>query len=222
MEFLLGVAASLVAAILLAFSARYLPGRLKAVVAALVGRALGCGIDRVFENEDAASGDILSMAATSKAIRVLSIRGFRLTGEGRPLNKLLDKSREYDSLEVMLADPKSSAVVDRAAGFEQQSAIYPMAAMYVEDVARSLAVLAEHARHDPRIRVRMHSQCQSFRLFITDDYIYLSFFPKGRSASTSPVYRVRKASLLYEALLRHYLWVRDELSEEYLPQPRRE
>lgn len=80
--------------------------------------------------------------------------------------------------------------------------------MYAEDVAKSINVLIGAAAFNSRIHVRIHSQCDSFRLFITDRSVYLSFFPKGRSASTSPVFRVKPGSLLFNALLAHYGWVR--------------
>jgi len=217
LSFVLGVASSIVATALVAIGVRYLPRRAQATLAAIVARAMGCGINRIFPNEDTAASDMLAAAGKSRAIRVLSIRGFRITGEDRPLNKLLGRGFDFETFEVMLANPKGRPAAKRAAGFVQKSAGHPKASLYVRDIEKSLSVLKECSRRDPRIKVRTHSQCESFRLFITDQYIYLSFFPKGQSASTSPVFRIHSGSLLYDSLVAHYEWVRDELSEEYGP-----
>ena len=49
----------------------------------------------------------------------------------------------------------------------------------------------------------------------TDDYLYLSFFPKGESASLSRVYKIPRNTELYKAFEAHYNWVRDHTSKEY-------
>jgi thiosulfate/3-mercaptopyruvate sulfurtransferase len=213
--FLLGVASSLVATGIAVLLARYLPARIRSILTAMVARALDCGIDHVFASEDVASSDMLASSARSRKIRVLSIRGFRLTDEARPLNGLLDRRQAYDTLEVMLADPDSEAALRRSVDFSEMSPTHFLAQQYRSDIVRSLTTLAEAAKINKRILVRTHTQCESFRLFINDEYVYLSFFPKGRSGSTSPVYRIRRATLLYEAMEAHYEWVRETASQAH-------
>ncbi len=205
--FWIGVAASLIATYLAAFFSKYLPHHVQAIIGAVVGRLLGVGINHIYKNEEKASDDMLRDSARSKSIRVLSIRGFRLTSEGRPLSKLLGKDFAYDDLDVMIADPRSPAVVERSRGFTDTALMYPQDQLYAEDVAKSINVLIGAAKANRRIHLRTHHQCESFRLFITDDSLYLSFFPKGRSASTSPVYRIARNSLLYNAFAAHYMWM---------------
>jgi hypothetical protein len=217
LQFLSGVLASLSAAVIAGIFIRYFPRRHKFLMS-FVGRILGCGIECVYKNEDEATGDILKSASTSKQIRVLSIRGFRLTNEERPLNRLLGNEYSYDRLEVMIANPHSAAVTKRAQGFADLARTYAKASLYVDDIVRSLNVLLAASAKNRRIQVRMHTQCESFRLLLTDDDLYLSFFPKGKSASKSPVYRIRRGSYLYDAFVAHYDWVRDNLSDDYVGQ----
>jgi hypothetical protein len=217
LQFLSGVLASLLAAVIVGIFVRYFPRRRKFLVS-FVGRILGCGIDRVYKDEDEATGDILKSVSTSKQIRVLSIRGFRLTNEERPLNRLLGNEYSYDTLEIMIADPHSAAVTKRAQGFSELARTYAKASLYVDDIVRSLNVLLAASARNGRIQVRMHTQCESFRLLIMDDHLYLSFFPKGKSASKSPVYRIQRRSYLYDAFFAHFNWVRDNLSEDYVGQ----
>jgi hypothetical protein len=205
--FWIGVAASLVATYLAAFFSKYLPHRVQTVMQASIGRLLGVGINYVYKDEEKASRDMLRDAARSKSIQVLSIRGFRLTSEGRPLSKLLGKDVPYNDLKVMIADPRSPAVLERSQGFTDTALMYPQDNFYAEDVTKSINVLIGAAKANRRIHVRTHHQCESFRLFITDDSLYLSFFPKGRSASTSPVYKIKRDCLLYNAFATHFLWM---------------
>lgn len=214
-SFLLGVAASLLAsAIWLVFFSRYLPTHARAWLAKAVSSALHYGIDNVYRNEDAAANDILEDAALSKTVKILSIRGFRLTSPERPLSKLLSSENSYDSLEVMVASPSSFGAANRALGFHQSAVTYGDKNLYLHDIIKSINVLVAASRVNRRIDVRLHDQCESFRLMITDRNLYLSFFPKGKSASTSPVYKIRRDCLLYDAFLKHYNWIHDEHSEE--------
>lgn len=88
-EFWIGVASSLAATCLAAILSAYLPSRVRSLALTLLARLSGLGVDRVYKDEKSASADMLRDAANSTSIRVLSIRGLRLTNEDRPLNRLL-------------------------------------------------------------------------------------------------------------------------------------
>lgn len=114
----------------------------------------------------------------------------------------------------MIASPDSVGAIKRAQGFFEAAVTYGDQLFYLQDIVKSINVLVAASRSNSKIEVRLHRQCESFRLLITNKYVYLSFFPKGRSASTSPVYRIRQGSLLYDAFVAHYDWIHDYHSEE--------
>lgn len=213
-EFILGVTSSLAASALLVIGARLLPQSWRTALMWAAARVLNCGITASFRDEGRAASAILAEARKSETIRILSIRGFRLTSEDRPLSVLLHPENAYRQLEIMIADPRSAAVSQRDAGFATRAVTYGKGS-YHEDVNRSLIALAHARRRNSRISIRTHFQCESFRLIILDSSLFLSFYPLGVSASESPVYRVARDSWLYRALLSHYQWIRTELSQPY-------
>lgn len=212
--FLVGVASAIMAALLVGIFGQYLPTHIKAWLTTALSRAMHTGIDRVYKDEDHAAKDILADASESRQIRVLSIRGFRLTSDERPLSKLLSRENSYELLEIMISHPNSPAVLKRAHAFSEWALTYGDHSFYVQDVVKSINVLVASSQRNSRIHVRLHNQCESFRLLITDSNLYLSFFPKGKPAATSPVYRIRSNTNLYHAFLTHYYWIRDQQSEE--------
>jgi hypothetical protein len=212
--FLVGVASAIVGTILVGIFGQYLPIHLKVWLTTALSRALHSGIDRIYKDENSAANDILADASDSRQIRILSIRGFRLTSAERPLSRLLSRDNSYDTLEIMISPPDSPAAMSRAQMFSNSAVTYGDSAFYLQDVAKSINVLVAASRDNDRIHVRLHDQCESFRLLITDRNLYLSFFPKGRPAATSPVYRIRNDALLYHAFVTHYSWIRDQHSEQ--------
>lgn len=214
-DFLLRVLASCTASVILFFIARYLRRNIRFLFFFLLARLTRCGIRCIYDNEDRAAADILLDAERSRPVRVLSIRGFRLTSEDRPLSKLLRPDTDFQTLEVLLADPRSAALKDRSEDFAHRAATYVVPAQYQEDVVHSLNILYDAKTRNGKIDIRMHRQPESFRLLFTDEHLYLSFFPKGKSASLSRVYRIPRNTELYNAFEQHYNWVRDHASKEY-------
>lgn len=178
--FIVGVASAIVATVLIGIFGQYLPMHIKVWLTTALSRAMHTGIDRVYKNEEHAAKDILADASESRQIRILSIRGFRLTSDERPLSKLLSRENSYDLLEIMISPPSSSAALKRAHEFSEWALTYGDRMFYLQDVAKSINVLVAASRQNSRIHVRLHNQCESFRLLITDSNLYLSFFPKGK------------------------------------------
>src|SRR5579885_5026 len=124
MEFLIGILASFTAAVIFVITSKFLPQRTRVFIFFLFSKLFHCGISYIYENEGKAAKDILFHASRSKNVRVLSIRGFRLTSEDRPLSNLLRTDFNVKKLEVILADPESTAIKERSKDFVDFGATY--------------------------------------------------------------------------------------------------
>jgi hypothetical protein len=180
-DFLFGVLASLTASILFVICAKHLPHRTRAVFFFLFDRYLHCGIKFIYDNEDQAASDILMNAEKSHSVRVLSIRGFRLTSEDRPLSRLLRPDTKFNSLEVLLADPQSASLKERSRAFAVFGVTYVEPAQYQQDVVDSLNTLYDAKSEmrkstSGRIDSRSHSDCCSQMTTCT-----YRFFPRARA-----------------------------------------
>jgi len=213
--FTMGVVTSICATVICTMLARFGPRRVRTLLFGILSTLLGCNICHIYENEGEAAEDILREAADSTSVRVLSIRGMRLTSEDRPLSKLIRPGFCKGTVEVMLADRDSVALEARAAGFALDTCTYSTNDRYKQDVIRSLNVLHEVSKKNPNLSVRTHHEPQSFRIIFTDEHAFLSFFPKGRSGSTSRVHKIPRKTDLYHALEEHYCSVRQNRSKQY-------
>lgn len=157
-------------------------------------------------------------ANRSKEIKVLSIRGFRLALEERPLSKLLKTDTNFNKIEILISDPDSPFLKKRANDFADSGITYTSASGYKNDNKQVLDKIHDLRKKNSKIDLYIHTQPESFRLLFTDEYLYLSFFPKGKTASESRVFKIACYTELYEAFLEHYNWVKCCNSQEYFPQ----
>ena len=123
------------------YPSRWMPFWLRKWFCLIGARMLNCGIDFVYRNEDEASKDILNFANQSYSVKVLSIRGKRLTSEERPLSVLLKNDQAFEEITVLLADPEFPALKDRGTGFADENHTYT-AELYTDDVFSLLGGVA--------------------------------------------------------------------------------
>jgi len=174
---------------------------------------LDSGIDMIFENEEKASADILSKCNKSEKISILSIRGNRITSEERKLseifnNKLLKK-------EIFISKANSKYLEIRANDFDRKGNTY-INASYINEVKLSIQKLKNIASNPlNNTELYLHSLPETFRLFFTKEYLYLSFFNKGESASKSRVFRIKKDTELFNAFSIYLDWIKNDLSKKY-------
>jgi hypothetical protein len=163
------------------------------------------GIDKIYENEFYAADDIIKYSDKSDYVKCLSIRGKRFVSDDRNTNKLLSKERKYKEIWIMIADSNSDSCKERAKSFVNPITHHSQQE-YQDDVEKVIAKIRRISEENHKIKLRLHCQPEVFRLIITYDYVFLSFYPVGVSASKSRVFRVDRYSELYKSLDCYFDW----------------
>jgi len=173
---------------------------------------LSTGIDKIFQNEDEASQYILDDIQISKKIKILSIRGNRITNEERQLSKIFTKTSIEK--EILLSSTASKYLQERARDFDNNGLTYNKES-YLDEVNLSINKIQNIANNTHnKTKLYLHTLPETFRLFFTETHLYLSFFNKGESASKSRVFRIQKDCELFHAFSVYFEWVKNDLALE--------
>jgi hypothetical protein len=169
-----------------------------------IARLTGSGITAVFKSDVEGAKDIVAEVRRSSVVRIFSMRAFRLLKDDAPLAFLLREDCPIREVRVLLADPTSDAVQERAKEFVHIDASYT-ADRYISDIQWSAEQIAANQRN-PHLALRIHREPAFVRLLITDNYLFLSYFLRNVHGDNSCVYKISCHSPLYEAMTRFFDW----------------
>lgn len=212
--FILSIIASIIATVIMIAYPKYSPSFIRRIFFKVLLKQFKGGIAYIYDNEDEAAEDILKHANNSLTVKVLGIRGFRLSSPDRKLNGLLSDKMNYEKIQITLSDPASPYAKSRSNDFVKKDFLH-VEQTYEADIAHVLNTIHMCKQKNNRIELKVHEQPESFRLIITEDFLYLSFFPRGKSASLSRCYKIQNRSELYNAFVVHFNWVYDKMSIHY-------
>ncbi len=210
-SFLIGVASSLAAMAIVFLIVRW---RWPRVLATFSGSALfGHGVDYCYPSQKAAQQHMADQFRLSATVRVMCIRAFSMTQPERPFSFILeDRSK---NIHLLLADPGDSLTdnpeIERAAK-EYAKGTSPKS--YRSSVQISLRAVKQAMQSNNNIKCRVHRLPRFIRMFLCEEFVFLSFFKPGEVGTAAPVLVIRHSSILYDALSRLFDFVWKEHSQD--------
>ena len=106
----------------------------------------------------------------------------------------------------------SKHLISRAEDFDKNGSTYTKSS-YIDEVNLSIKKLQNIANNPTNnTHLYLHTLPETFRLFFTENYLYLSFFNKGESASKSRVLRIKKDTELFNGFSLYFDWIKTDLS----------
>lgn len=204
-DFFIGFIGSLTAAIVFLISSYFFSRRFKTKLVAFVLRALGAGIEYVYQNQKSAESDIVSEVKHSNKVKIIQLRGHSVTSELAFLDFLLI-SKPYLEVLMLLANPdaeeKCNQVIKRA--IELSHTEHDMSPdLYVSEVQASICAFYKIKRN-PKAVLRLYLHPVVFRQIMCDNTLFLSYFPPNKRGKHNFVFRIPSTSPLYEMMDRYF------------------
>ncbi|WP_067599156.1 hypothetical protein [Nocardiopsis listeri] len=203
--FVLGVLSSILATMILVLVGWMRSSRPRWWLVALLARLTGTGVHRVYRRQSSAEKDVARDLARARWVRVLTGRGNTLTRDVfTPLWS--DTTGRVESVRVLLPDPDAVPgewLALRAAELE------PIDPGFTPDLLRNqiranTSYLSSVAKGREGIELRRFDLPHLYRVIVTDQAAYITFYDRGRHGRHSPCLYVRAPGVLYEAALHFF------------------
>lgn len=195
-DFLLAIASSIVASVIVAFFAW--------ITRKIWLDGFYSDIAKVYKSQAKALKDINKDMLDSSSIKLLAIRGRSITehdrGEYPSLWKKIDKDIEI----IISSDDNDIAIATRskAAGSSEEE--------YRMDITYSNKILKERMIRYKNLSVYNHHENLSFKLIILEHCVYVCYFLPEQSVHKSSVIKYKSDTGAYDAFVHYYESLKDK------------
>ncbi len=195
-DFLIGVAGSLAATVVWVLATYFLSRHFRDRLIRFVLRMLDAGIEFVYPRQSAAEGAIVEELRKGEEIKILNLRG-RSLAEGY-LSCLLQE-RPFRKVKLLLADPETpnscNPLVYRAQEL-QKTEVTMSPNLFVDEGRATLRLIYDLNRNN-LLEIKVYQFPAVFRLFATENTMFISYYPNIGRAREATVYRLRSGSPLF-------------------------
>lgn len=172
-------------------------------------KLLRIGIDGYYGDRRTMERDLLNHNRTTRKLWIITNRGLPLGDpavEGVPIFKWA----ELEQARMLLLNPESESARRRAAEIKALTRIAKWDYDHFKADIRNSALKMEGL---DKVALRLHSEPSVFRLILTDDYAYISGFPRRQFGVDIPVIRAPVGSFLYDLFEKYFdeVWLRSEV-----------
>lgn len=160
------------------------------------------GIDHVYQNQKDAEGQIINECDTSKMVKILAVRAQHLLGSKHSLfwSTLTSKLQKGTvGIQLLLLDPTGENVTRRADEISEDSELFAKMIEYTIDLVDGLK-----KTYGENIVYRLYDQLPTFRLFIFEKKLFLSFYLNKIEGQETQVYEIGSSSQIYCAYDRYF------------------
>jgi hypothetical protein len=171
------------------------------------------GVEYCYSSQAAAKVDMIRHFGVSNNIRVMCMRAFSVTQPEYPFPFLLEDKMK--NIRFLLADPGDNlgdnpliadCAKDYGSGITTES--------YRNSIQISLRAIKNAMSTRRNVQCKVHSLPRIVRMFLCDDYGFISFFKPGVCGTELPVLAVRRSSPFYGAMSKMFDLVWEEKSRD--------
>jgi hypothetical protein len=201
MSFITGVLSSLSATVLMVLVARWKWPR---ILQRLSGSSLfRQGVEYCYSCQADAVNDIVHDLKASRTVRILCFRGYSVVQADGPFYFVL-RCQDKD-IRVILADPGDNEGDNPEIERRGQESVGINPGDYRNDVWAAVTRLRKAVeQNNSQVSARLHRLPALYRMYITDETAYVSFFEPKVSGSQLPILRISSRSHVYTGMIRHF------------------
>ncbi|MGW9556906.1 hypothetical protein ACWGSK_20600 [Nocardiopsis sp. NPDC055551] len=202
--FVLGVLSSILATMVLMFLGWMRSSHPRWWLVTLLARLTGTGVRRVYRHQASAETDVARDLAQARWVGVLTGRGNTLTRDVfTPLWS--DTTGRVESVRVLLPDPDAVPGEWLTMRAEELEPTDPGFApdLLRDQIRANTSYLVSVAKSRGEVELRRFDLPHLYRVIVTDQAAYITFYDRGRHGRHSPCLYVRAPGVLYEAA-RHF------------------
>ena len=157
------------------------------------------GLEKTFDNQEKAKSDILHEADKSKKMDVFTVKADSFSGPNQMFNPIAINNNIQQRF--LVSDPTNPYVNVRARELKT-----PNLAKSIELSIDNLNELQKSI--PPYLICKLHKEVVRFRIYLFDDYLYLSFQKTDVKGKDAQILKIKKGSDMYETYSTYFddLW----------------
>ena len=162
------------------------------------------GINQVYKNQKDAEDQIIEECNRSKTVKILAVRAQHLLGSKHSLfrredNKLTFRLQRGEvSMQILLLDPNGKYVDIRSSEVGEDSE------RFVDMINNTIKIIKEFKGKSYAVEYRLYDMLPTFRLFIFENKLFLSFFLEKIDGQDTLMYEIGSSSQIYCAYDRFF------------------
>ena len=203
--FILGVASSLVAALLTVAAGWLISKRMRHWPLAILSAMTGLGIRRSYARQSQANLDLGADLAKARWVKVLAGRGNELTRDNfRPLWQ--EAGSRLESIQILLPDPcieAGSYLADRESEIRKYDSGYEPGLLR-QQVKSNIKYISTIASRRPNVELRLYNLPNICRIIVTDQVAYLTTYSASDHGRNAPCTVYRHPGSMYEFAARMF------------------
>lgn len=197
--FVLGVASSLVAALLIVAAGWITSKRMRHWPLAILSTMTGLGIRRSYRRQSLANLDLGADLAQARWVQVLAGRGNELTRDSfRPLWQ--ETGSHLESIQILLPNPDAGAgsyLADRESEIRRYDSGY-QPGLLAQQIRSNIQYISTIAQTRPDVELRLYNLPNICRLIVTDQVAYLTTYSASDHGRNAPCAVYRHPGSMYE------------------------
>lgn len=202
-DFVVGVISSLAATLLTVAGGWLFSKQLRRMLTAMLSRLAGLPVQRVYERQELASGDLARDLVNAQWIRVLAGRGNELTRDTFAPVWTGCTRRPPQFVEVLLPDLRrgqDSWLTKREEDMRRADPTFS-AGFLAEQVRTNAHFVTAAARRQENVSLRFYNLPNTHRVIVTNEAAYLTLYGGSVHGRHSPCIAARRPGLLYDLAL---------------------